>query len=186
MEVRSSDNETDISVLRASHEEADTRVILHCHHIRCDTAAVLASSIQISCYFWLHIHLVSLALTCGSWAIMSGTSKNRKYFNIKAVYGSSPISMPLQAVAQRHSFRHNYSTLRVFCQRYDLLFSEGEGELNEAKVKIEKPEAWHSSGNRRLAVSSPQRPPPWADGMIQTYVKLACSRRSDSGERVKS
>ena len=53
MEVRSSDNETDVSVLRASHEEADTRVnILHCHHVRCDTAAVLASSmIQISCYF---------------------------------------------------------------------------------------------------------------------------------------
>ena len=24
--------------------------------------------------------------------------------------------------------------------------------------KIGKPEAWHSSGNRRLAVSSPQRP----------------------------
>ena len=70
---------------------------------------------------------------------MSGTSKNIKYFNIKAVYGSCPISMPLQAVVQRHSFRHNYSkksTLRVFCQRYDLSFSEGEGELNEAKVKL--------------------------------------------------
>lgn len=70
---------------------------------------------------------------------MSGTSRKRQYLNIKAVYGSSPISMPLQAVAQRHSFRHNHSkksTLRVFCQRYDLLFSEGEGELNEAKVKL--------------------------------------------------
>ena len=35
MEVRPSDNEADVSVLRASHEEADTGLVLHCHHIRC-------------------------------------------------------------------------------------------------------------------------------------------------------
>ena len=63
MEVRSSDNETDISVVRATHEEADTGLILRCHHIRCRTAAVLATYADI--LLVLHIHLVSLSLTCG-------------------------------------------------------------------------------------------------------------------------
>ena len=53
MEVRSSDNETDVFVVRTSHEKADAGLILHWHHIRCRTAAMLAKylqNMQISCY----------------------------------------------------------------------------------------------------------------------------------------
>lgn len=91
MEVRSSDNETDVFVVRTSHEKADAGLILHWHHIRCRTAAMLAKylqNMQISCY--------SCTFTIPSpnlWMI-SGTSKTRKYFNIKAIHGSSPFPCP--------------------------------------------------------------------------------------------
>ena len=87
MEVRSSDNETDVSVLRTSLEEADTGLILHCHRIRCHTAAALAT-----CYadILLLLSAHSPSIPSPNLLMMSGTPKKKTYFNIKAITALVP------------------------------------------------------------------------------------------------
>ena len=58
MEVRSSDNKTDVFCCKSQPRKADTDLILHCHHIRCRTATVLATYADI--LLLLYIRLVSL------------------------------------------------------------------------------------------------------------------------------
>ena len=132
MEVRSSDNETDVSVLRASHGKADTSLILHCHHIRCRTAAVLATYADM--LLLLHIHLVSLAPSCWWY---EGPRKRESIL----------ISRQSTALLLFHTLTGCGTTSFFLPQPFEDVGIEGllskiwaivfrrEGELNEAKVK---------------------------------------------------
>ena len=80
MEVLSSYNETDVSVLRASH------------HIRCDTAAALARYTDI--LLLLITHYISPSIPNPKLWIMSDIEKKESTLNIRAIHCSSPFPYP--------------------------------------------------------------------------------------------
>ena len=98
------------------------------------TAAVLATYADILLLLIAH----SPSIPSPNLLMISGTSKKKKYFNIKAIHGSSPFPCP-------YRLRHNvilFTTTFRRCQLWGFLLEVcwsfvfwREDELNEAKVK---------------------------------------------------
>ena len=81
-EVQSSKATTNLSHLNATHEEADTRMVLHCTHNNSETIVVSARDTNVLLQLVAHCaHVQSNNL----W-LMAGTAKIRKYFNIREIY----------------------------------------------------------------------------------------------------
>ncbi|KAL5011200.1 hypothetical protein ScPMuIL_011718, partial [Solemya velum] len=85
-EVRSSKNTTDLTHLRARHEEADTRMVLHA--LNCQSSTVVVSSKDTD----VLVLLVSYYphFQCEHLWMLSGTAKKRKYIPIDAVFNNLP------------------------------------------------------------------------------------------------
>ena len=144
-EVQSSDGSIDLSALKATHEEADTRLILHCVNTSLDNMVVSARDTDVLLLLVAHVpHISSTNLY-----MMSGTATKRKYFNIREIYGNLPAGsvsalLPFHALmgCDTTSFIYNHSkkaAWKVFLQHHKLLSSIGEGELAEGKMKeVEK------------------------------------------------
>ena len=62
-EVQSSERVIDLSALKATHEEADTRLILHCVNSSLDSI-VVSARIRMSCCFLSHMYPTFPVLTC--------------------------------------------------------------------------------------------------------------------------
>ena len=140
-EVQSSARATDLSDLKATHEEADTRLIVHCVNSSLDNIVVSARDTDVLLLLIAHVPHIP----CPRLYMMSGTATKRKYFNIRAIYenlpaGSVSALLPFYALTgcDTTSFICNHSkksAWKVFLQHNTLLSSLGEGELTEEKMK---------------------------------------------------
>ncbi|KAG1647324.1 Down syndrome cell adhesion molecule-like protein 1 [Nymphon striatum] len=77
-EVRSTDANMYTDLLERTHEEADTRVVLHCIHSNEQTIVVTASDTDILILLLAHFN----KLTCSQLWLKAGTSKKPKYVPI--------------------------------------------------------------------------------------------------------
>jgi len=85
-EVQSSDRAIDLSALRATQEEADTRLIVHCVNSSLDSIVVSARDTDVLLLLIAHVPHIP----CPYLYMMSGTATKRKYFNIRAIYENLP------------------------------------------------------------------------------------------------
>ncbi|MES9881148.1 MAG: hypothetical protein ABW185_09730, partial [Sedimenticola sp.] len=143
-EARASHESTDLSALMATHEEADTRLILHAVHTRFDTVVVNARDTDVLLLLVSHFPHVQ----CKHLFMMAGTSKKRKYIPIDRVYHSLPQHassslLPFHALTgcdttsyvSGHTKR---SSWKVFKDNHELLVDLGVGELtNETAALVE-------------------------------------------------
>jgi len=93
-EVQSSERAIDLSALRATQEEADTRLIVHCVNSSLNNIVVKARDTDVVLLLVAHVPNIP----CPNLYMMSGTAKNRKYFNIRAIHENLPagsVSAPL-------------------------------------------------------------------------------------------
>ena len=143
--MQSSERVIDLSALKATHEEGDTRLILHCVNSSLENIVVSARDTDVLLLHVAHIPHIS----CPNLYMMSGTATKRKYFNIKAICDNLPAGsvsalLPIHALTgcDTTSFICNHSkksAWKVFLQHHTPLSSIGEGELTEGKIKeVEK------------------------------------------------
>ncbi|CAH1154985.1 unnamed protein product [Phaedon cochleariae] len=85
-DVRSTNPESDVSSLAATHEEADTRVVLHAVHSDADNIVIMARDTDICL---LLIHHFDKMTSSKVW-MMSGTAKERKYLPIHEICNILP------------------------------------------------------------------------------------------------
>ena len=85
-EVRSSKTSTDIAQLRATHEEADTRLVLHA--LNCPFEVVVVASKDTDVLVMLLAHFPNMQ--CEHLWMRSGTAKQRKYIPIRETFNNLP------------------------------------------------------------------------------------------------
>ena len=80
--VKSSNKALGMTLLQATHEEADTRIVLHCVHTNTDQ--VVVSSRDTDVLILLVAHLASMQ--CNRLWMKSGTAKKQKYLPIHDIH----------------------------------------------------------------------------------------------------
>ena len=141
-EVECSDKTKELDSLRAKHEEADTRIVLHCLHTDADTIVVSARDTDV---FVLVAHFHKF--NCSFLWLKAGTSNEPKYIPIHTVC-SDLLRGPTfsQALLTFHALTgcgttsflagHSKKTAwKVFKEQYELLVDLGNGELDDDKIK---------------------------------------------------
>ena len=139
-EVRSSKT-TDLSFLRSTHEEADTRLVLHAVHCKFNTVVVSSRDTDVLLLLVSHFPHAQ----CENLWLMSGTSNKRRYVPIEAVFSnlpkdSAPALLPFHPLTRcdttcyiaNHTKR---SAWKVFKDRNELLKNLGISELTDATIK---------------------------------------------------
>jgi hypothetical protein len=86
-DVQSSQPTTDLSALAATHDEADTRLVLHGINNDCSNVVVSARDTDVLLMMVSHFP----PFTCQNRWMMSGTAKKRKYIPIKNIFDKLPI-----------------------------------------------------------------------------------------------
>lgn len=79
--MQCSDQTKELGCLRAKHEEADTRVVLHCLHAVTQTFVVSARDTDVFVLLVAHFHKFS----CSHLWMKSGTSRKQKYIPVHTV-----------------------------------------------------------------------------------------------------
>ena len=139
-QVQASKATTNISNLNATHEEADTRMVLHCIHNSSETIVVSARDTDVLLLLVAHCdHVQSNNL----W-LMAGAAKIRKYFNISKIYdtlseNTVPALLPYHSLTGCDTTSYFFgkskkATRCKFQQHYNLLATLGEGELTDLKL----------------------------------------------------
>ena len=72
----------DVEMLRSNHEEADTRVVLHCIHAETEDVVVAARDTGI---LLLLLLVFFSSMKCNQLWMKAGTSKQKKYFPIHEI-----------------------------------------------------------------------------------------------------
>lgn len=133
--VETSDPQVDVEALEARHEEADTRVILHCVKSQAASIVVSARDTDILVLLLAHFH----RMPCQKVWMKTGTAKQRKYLPVHAVVGHLNLEPDvLEALPAFHALTgsdttsylagHTQKTCwRTFKEHHHLLQSLGEG-----------------------------------------------------------
>ena len=125
------------TTLCATHEEADTRIVLHAIHSQADTVVVSASDTDV-----LILHIAHRdKMTSTRVYMRSGTAKRRKYIPVHEIHNKLPQAvvkslLPFHAVTgcdvtSQIEKRSKATTWKVFCKQPDLLASLGEMDITE-------------------------------------------------------
>ena len=142
LEVKSSTGATDLGPLKSTHEEADTRLVLHAVHSRFHTVVVSSRYTDV-----LLLFLVShfQRRQCQHLWMKSGTSKKWRYIPIDAVFnklrsGSAPSLLAFHALAgcDTTSYIANHtkrSSWKIFKEHNCLLKNLGIGELRDNTIQ---------------------------------------------------
>ena len=141
LEVRSSKTRTDLTQLIATHEEADTRLVLHAVHSRYNTVVVSSRDTDVLVLLVSHFSNAQ----CEHLWVISGTAKSRRYIPIDAVFsklprGSATTLLPFHALTgcDTTSYIANHtktSSWKVFKENHQLLINLGKEELTEETVR---------------------------------------------------
>jgi len=139
------DVETDM--LEAKHEEADTRVIIHCIECKSSHAVVAARDTDILVLLIAHFH----RMPCTRLWLKAGTSKKRKYIPVHTIveqlhFGENVLEILPAFHALTGCDTTSYigghskkSCWKVFLENHNLLKDLGNGEFtNEVKKNAEK------------------------------------------------
>ncbi len=86
LEVKSSTGATDLGPLKSTHEEADTRLVLHAVHSQFHTVVVSSRYTDVLLLLLSHFKIMQ----CQHIWMKSGTSKKRRYIPIDAVFNKLP------------------------------------------------------------------------------------------------
>ena len=86
LEVKSSTGATDLGPLKSTHEEADTRLVLHAVHSQFHTVVVSSRHTDVLLLLVSHFQ----RMQCQHLWKKSGTSKKRRYIPIDAVFNKLP------------------------------------------------------------------------------------------------
>ena len=73
--VKSSQDKTDVTPFESTHEEADTRLVLHAIHCQFNTIVVASRDTDVLLLLMYHFQRVN----CEHLWMMCGTSKKRRY-----------------------------------------------------------------------------------------------------------
>ena len=132
----------DIKMLRANHEEADTRMVLHCIHAQTEDVVLAARDTDIL----LLLLAFFSSMKCKQLWMKAGTSKQKKYFPIHEI--RQKLSFPESVYSALLAFHaitgcdtvsyfsgHTKNTAwSVFVKEHRLLQHLGEGDLTTSKV----------------------------------------------------
>ena len=138
--VLSTQSDMDVDGLTASHEEADTRIILHAIHSEANTITVSARDTDVLLLLVAHCD----KFQCNQLWMKSGTAKKRKYIPVKDVHSKLPPESD-RALLAFHALTgcdtsyftgHSKTTAyRIFKEHHNLINSIGDGTLTDDKVK---------------------------------------------------
>ncbi len=139
-DVRSSKG-SDVDSLRSTHEEADTRLVLHAAHSRFDAVVVPSRDrdvILLLVAHFRHIH-------CDNLWVMAGTSKARNFIPVGTVCNSLPNGLvgnllafhALTGCDTSHMANHSKQTSwTLFKEHHALLNGLGVGDITEETIKL--------------------------------------------------
>ncbi|CAH3174764.1 unnamed protein product [Porites lobata] len=137
----------DVRALRGFHEEADTRIILHCIHSDAEFLVVACQDTDVFCLLIAHID----KMRCKQLWMKAGTSKKPKYLPIHTVRERLKNSVSkIETILPFHAITgcdtvsffagHSKKTAwKAFAHHQKLLESLGDGNLDDTTVKsVEK------------------------------------------------
>lgn len=136
--VESSNPNVDVMKLQARHEEADTRIIVHCVQNQSGNIVVQARDTDVLILLLAHYHKFS----CDKLWLKAGTAKKRKYIPVHTMvenmpYGPTILENMLAFHALTGSDTTSYisghskkTSWKVFQQHHELLSSLGKYELD--------------------------------------------------------
>ena len=140
--VEASTPDIDLECLEANHEEADTRVIVHCIGSQSSAIVVAAHDTDILLLLMAHFHKI----LCTKIWLKSGTSKRPKYIPIHGIIEKLQLSPDvLESVVAFHALTGSDTTTffgmhskktcwKVFLENPLLLKNLGIGELSDETV----------------------------------------------------
>lgn len=139
-EVRCSNELTSVQPLKATHEEADTRMVLHAVHCNYSNIVVSSKDTDVLALLVAHRHRMS----CDFLWMMAGTSQKRKYIPVDVVLQQLPSGCQSSLLAfhaltgcDTTSFISNHSkrtAFKVFTEHHNLLQHLGKGELSDQMI----------------------------------------------------
>ena len=137
LEVKSSTGGSDLGPLKSTHEEADTRLVLHAVHSQFHTVVVSLRDSDVLLLIVSHFQ----RMQCQHIWMKSGTSKKRRYIPIDAVFNKLPSGSATSLVAfhaltgcDTTSYIANHtkrSSWKIFKEHHGLLNNLGIGELSD-------------------------------------------------------
>ena len=139
--VKSSDPTLDLSMLEADHEEADTRLILHCIHAHMESMVVYVRDTDVLVLLLAHYDKMG----CTNLLMKAGTSKHPKYIPIHDIRRQIPIEQ-VSSILAFHAITgcdsvsqlsgHSKKTAwRVFQHHHRNLSHLGKGHITEDIIK---------------------------------------------------
>ena len=141
LEVKSSTGATDLGTLKSTHEEADTRLVLHAVHNQFHTVVVFSRDTDVLLLLVSHFQIMQ----CQHLWMMSGTSKKRRYIPIDAVFNKLPSGFASSLLAfhaltgcDTTSYIANHtkrSSWKIFKEHHGLLKNLGIGELTDDTIQ---------------------------------------------------
>lgn len=141
LEVRSSKTTTDLTQLKATHEEADTRLVLHVVQSQFNTVVVSSRDTDVLMLLVSNFPRVQ----CERLWMLSGTAKKRRYIPIDAVFSNLPRDsatnlLPFHALTgcdtTPYIANHTKRTAwEVFKEHHQLLKDLGIAELTEETIR---------------------------------------------------
>lgn len=142
-EVLSSRPSIDVTPLQAHHEEADTRIVLHCVNNDAETIVVSARDTDILVLLIAHYHQMS----CTQLWMKAGTAKKRKYIPVHTICENLPFGEDgLESMVAFHSLTgcdsvsyiagHSKKTSwKVFLTDHHLLLDLGRDPLTDSTIR---------------------------------------------------
>jgi hypothetical protein len=138
--VKSSKDTTDVTPFKSTHEEADTRLVLHAINSQFNTVVVVSRDTDVLLLLVYHFQRMG----CEQLWMMSGTSKKRRYIPIGLVFNNLP-SGSVSTLLAFHALTgcdttsyiadHTKRTAwRVFKEHHALLNELGVGDLTKEKI----------------------------------------------------
>ncbi len=142
-EILCSDPSLDISGMQANHEEADTRIVLHCVSITFDTVVVVAWDTDVLLLLMAHC----ANMPCRDLWLKAGTYMKQKYIRIRELVAhnnldasSAKLLLPFHALtgcdSTSYFARHTKKTcIKTFFQHKEYLKNLGNGELSDDTIQ---------------------------------------------------
>ena len=135
--VKSSEPTLDLSTLEANHEEADTRLILHCIHAHMESMVVSVRDTDVLVLLLAHYDKIG----CTTLLMKAGTSKHPKYIPVHDIHRQVPIDQVASMLAfhaitgcdsvSQLSGHSKKTAWHVFQHHHSNLSHLGKGHLTE-------------------------------------------------------
>ena len=170
--MKSSDPTLDLSSLQADHEEADTRMILHCIHAQQESVMVYSRDTDVLVLLLAHFS----KMRCQFLWMNAGTSKQPKFIPVHEIHDQLT-SDQTSAITGFHALtgcdtvsqisgHSKKTTWKVFLRHHSLLENLGKGNLTPDTMKTAEKFICHLYEVPEL------------DSCDQARVKLFCSGKA--------